>query len=758
MRFATRSRLRPGFSPVLASLFFLCLVAQLPLAQTPPTSPATTNEDFYKYQKVMVPMRDGIKLETVIMTPRNQQGPLPILIERTPYGVPQSDAFVGYHPDPKSMEADGYISVFQNIRGRFESEGEFEMNRPPRSLMGSQPEKKPDSKTIDEVTDAWDTIDWLVKNVPNNNGRVGIYGTSYPGWLVMEASLNPHPALKAAIEMASPEDMFLNDDFHHNGTFRLSYGFEYSALLESSKTENTNFKFDRGDTYDWYLRLGPLSNGDANYFHGKMPTWENFVAHPNRDAFWQERALTTYLTEPKLPIIHVSGWWDQEDMVGPQTIYTMLEKRDPHHLNYFVAGPWRHGQWNGAGLALGPIQFGSDTSLYYQQQIEKKWFAYWLKDENYSNAKAAADFPEAQVFQTGSNRWQSYDSWPPKSVTPKRIYLQPAGKLSFDPPTTDPPSKGAAYDEYVSDPANPVPYRPRPVTPTYPGPEWPVWLVQDQHFVDHREDVLTFSTEPLTENVTITGDVVAELFASTSGSDSDWIVKLIDVCPADASYNAVARQPMAEFELMLNADIVRARFRENMAEPKAVPPQQPLKYTIDLHANDHVFRPKHRIMVQVQSTWFPVYDRNPQNFVPNIFTARAEDYQKATQRIYHSPAQPSALVLPVNTGSSVPDDAPDSCYLPLKLSHKIDAATLDSYIGTYQAPGFTQFTIVRDGDQLYATVGSQKFPLRPVSDTDFFISELNLEMNFAPDADGKVRGVAVRNGSNPPHVSYRVEK
>jgi uncharacterized protein len=733
MRFADRSGLRL----LIAFSFPLCLAPIPVFAQVTPPG----NDSYFKYEKIMVPMRDGVKLETVILTPEDQQGALPILLTRTPYGVPKEEAYAGYHPEPETLNADGYIRVEQNIRGRFESEGEFEMVRPPRSLS--------DSKAIDEVTDAWDTVNWLVKHIPNNNGRVGMVGTSYPGWLVMQASFNPHPALKAAIELASPDDMFLNDDFHHNGTFRLSYGFEYSALLETSKTENNNFKFDRGDTYNWYLDLEALANADAKYFHGKLPTWEDFVAHPNRDAFWRERAVTTYLTEPKLPIIHVSGWWDQEDMVGPQTIYSALEKHDSRHLNYFVAGPWNHGQWNRGGSSLGSVQFGSDTSLYYRQQIERKWFAYWL------HGKGSLDFPEAQVFQTGTNRWQSYDTWPPsKGITPKRIYFHSAGKLSFDPP----PQDTKPYDEYVSDPADPVPYRPRPVTPTYPGPEWPVWLVQDQHFVDHRTDVLTFTTEPLTENVTITGDVVAELFASTSGTDSDWVVKLIDVCPADATYNVTTRQPMAEFQLMLNSEILRARFRDSMRDPKPVLPQEPLKYTIDLHANDHVFRPKHRIMVQVQSTWFPVYDRNPQSFVPNIYQASAEDYKKATQRVYHSPAQPSAIVLPVNSNSSVPDDAPDSCYPPLKLQTKMDTTKLDSYAGTYQAPGFSRFTIEREDDHLALEVAGDKFALQPVAETVFYVKEVNVELTFGPDRDGKVRSVSVRGDSGQTHISYRIEK
>ncbi len=713
------------------AVLLLCLVARV-FAQSP------QSQGYFKYQKVMIPMRDGVKLETVILTPRDQQSALPIYFSRTPYGVPKEDAFAGFHPDADSVYADGYIRVVQNIRGRFESEGSFEMVRPPRSLRNP--------KATDEVTDAWDSIDWLVKNVPNNNGRVGIAGTSYDGWLVMEAALNPHPALKAAVEQASPEDMFANDDFHHNGAFRLSYGFEYSALLETSRTENHDFKFDRGDTYDWYLTLGALSNADANYFHGLIPTWDNFAQHPNRDDFWKERALTTYVGEPKLPILHVSGWWDQEDMVGPQTLYAAMEKHDPQHRNYFIAGPWNHGQWGGTGLSLGPIQFGSDTSAYYRQQIYRKWLAYWL------HGKGPSEFPEAQVFQTGSNRWQSYDAWPPRAgITPRRLYLQAGGKLSFGAPTGS--TKG--YDEYVSDPANPVPYRPRPVTPTYPGPEWPVWLVQDQVFVDHRNDVLTFSTEPLNEDVTITGNVAAELFASTSGTDSDWIVKLVDVCPADATYNTATRQPMAGFQLMVNSEILRARFRDSLSDPKAVPANEAVKYTLDLHANDHVFRKKHRIAVQVQSSWFPVYDRNPQRYVPNIFKASALDYQKATQRLYHSAAQPSAILLPVNTNSVVPEDAPDSCYPPLKLQEKIDAAKLDSYAGTYHTPNFP-IMITRKGDALSSDIRGEKEDLFPVSETTFF-SKGNWEFTFAPDKDGKVRALAIRDDTNREIVALRSE-
>jgi X-Pro dipeptidyl-peptidase C-terminal non-catalytic domain/Domain of unknown function (DUF3471) len=319
-----------------------------------------------------------------------------------------------------------------------------------------------------------------------------------------------------------------------------------------------------------------------------------------------------------------------------------------------------------------------------------------------------------------------------------------------------PGAKVKPYDEYVSDPANPVPYRPRPVTPTYPGPEWPVWLVQDQVFADHRNDVLTFETEPLTDEVTITGDVVAELFASTSGTDSDWIVKLIDVCPADATYNPTTRQPMAEFQLMVNSEILRARFRDSLSDPKPVPANQPLKYTIDLHSNDHVFRKKHRIAVQVQSTWFPIYDRNPQRFVPNIYQAAAADYQKTTQRVYHSAAQPSAILLPVKTNSHAPDDAPDSCYPPLKLQQKIGTAKLDTYTGTFNTANFP-ITIAREGDELTLDIRGEKAALFPTSETTFF-SKDNWELTFTADQDGKVRAVAIREDSGRVLIAYRAEK
>jgi hypothetical protein len=522
------------------------------------------------------------------------------------------------------LTAEGYVFAFQDIRGRFTSEGQFVMQRQVRD--------KRDPKAIDESTDAYDSVDWLVRNVKNNNGRVGILGISYGGWLTTMALLEPHPALKAASQQASPADMFLGDDFHHNGAFRLSYGFEYAVEMETAKEANTMFEFNTADTYQWYLNLGPLYNVNEKYLKGKIPTWNDFVNHPNYDQFWQKQAFAPYIGTPKVPNLNVAGWWDQEDFYGALKVYELFEKNDGAHLNYLVAGPWNHGGWaRSDGAKLGDISFDSNTSKYYRAQIEAPWFAAWLKD------KGSRDFPEATVFQTGSNKWERYDTWPPKNSKPTNLYLREGGRLSFAAPAGD------GFDSYLSDPAHPVPYRKRPISPTYPGGGWPAWLVEDQRFVDNRPDVLTLATEPLTQDVKIAGDIVAELHAATTGSDSDWVVKLIDVYP-----EIYPEDPkLAGYELMVADEIFRGRFRESFEKPKAIVPNEVTPYSIDLHFNDHAFLKGHRIMVQIQSTWFPLYDRNPQKFVENIFQAREADYQKAEQRIYRSPGHASHIVLPV---------------------------------------------------------------------------------------------------------------
>ncbi len=410
------------------------------------------------FQEVMIPMRDGVRLQTVILSPTRPEGPLPLLITRTPYGVPSQQVVERGMPSSQSAVYEHYIVVTQNIRGRFKSEGTFVMQRPRRK------------DGADETTDAWDTVDWLIKNVPGNNGRAGFTGTSYDAWTAVQAALDPHPAVKAIIEQASPADMYLGDDFHHNGAFRLSYGFEYAALLETTAQANFHFPFNRPDTYDWYLALGPLRNVDARYFHGKLPTWRDFVQHPDYDSFWRNQTVVPLLTEVKVPMLNVAGWWDQEDFYGPQKIYEALEPHDRNHANYFVGGPWNHGQWAREGSRLGSVEFGSDTALYYRERIAQPWLDYWLRGEG------RLQLAEANTFETGSNLWRQYERWPPKTAT-RRLYFHEGQNLSLDPPTAH---QKESFDQFVSDPANPVPYRPRPITPTYPGPEWPVWMVQDQ--------------------------------------------------------------------------------------------------------------------------------------------------------------------------------------------------------------------------------------------------------------------------------------
>jgi uncharacterized protein len=595
--------------------------------------------DRFTRMNVMIPMRDGVKLNTDIYVPKDQAGPLPFLLNRTPYGIDGAGgAFGGPY---KELADEGFIFVFQDLRGRYKSEGQFVMQRPVRD--------RKDSRAIDEASDAWDTIDWLLKNVPNNNGRAGMLGVSYGGWTTAMALTDPHPALRAASPQASPADMWLGDDFHHNGAFRLSYGFEYAAMMETSK-ENEQFKFDRYDTYEWYLRLGPLSNVNANYLHGKIPTWNDFVAHPNFDAFWQRQTLIPALTQVTVPTLNVAGWWDQEDFYGPITIYARLEKFDKDNKNFLVVGPWNHGGWNRPdGQKLGNIDFGSPTSKYFRDSIETPFFAFYLKD------KGSLKQPEAITFETGSNSWRRYDAWPPRQSGPKNLYFASGGRLTFDAAQSgvrqagvnDPRSASDTlpYDQYVSDPAHPVPYRQRPIQATYDprGSGWYTWLTEDQRFVDDRADVFSWETEPLSEDVTIAGEVFADLFAATSGSDADWIVKLIDVYPE----NMPNDPKMGGYEFMVSNEVFRGRYRKNPEKPSAIVPNEVAEYKFSLHGQSYRFLKGHRIMVQVQSSWFPVIDRNPQTFVPNIFQAKASDYRAATQRVYRTAKYPSHIVLPV---------------------------------------------------------------------------------------------------------------
>ena len=584
----------------------------------------------FEKHDVMVPMRDGVRLHTEIYTPKDGNGPWPMIMMRTPYGISAGgNRYSRMLNENEDFFADGYIFVFQDIRGRNGSEGTFEMNRPLHDAK--------DAKGVDESTDTYDTIDWLVKNVAKNSGRVGIWGISYDGFLTTMAMVNPHPALKAVSEQACMGDTWMGDDFFHNGAFRLSYGYEYAALMESSR-DNVNGMFDRFDMFDWYLRLGTLSHANERYLHGKIPTWNNFVAHPAYDEFWKSHAMEAGLKEAKVPDLNVAGWWDQEDFYGPMRTYANLEKNDAKHLSYLVVGPWNHGGWGGGpGNSLGDIPFGSDTGVYFRQKVEAPWFAYWLHD------KGSLPLKEALLFQTGSDTWTNFDAWPPREAKTESLYFGENGKLSFEAPKTE---SREAFDAYESDPAHPVPYRHRPVDMTYPEDHpgsWYTWLVQDQRFVDNRPDVATWETEELKEDVTMAGQVTAKLYASTTGTDSDWVVKLIDVYPQ----NVASDWKLSGFELMIADEIFRGRYRKSYEKPEAIVAGEVTPYTIDLHTANHVFLKGHRIMVQVQSTWFPLYDRNPQTFVENIFKAHASDYQAATQKVFRSKAYPSHVVLPV---------------------------------------------------------------------------------------------------------------
>ncbi|MGA7522886.1 MAG: CocE/NonD family hydrolase [Acidobacteriaceae bacterium] len=589
----------------------------------------------YSREEVMIPMRDGVKLHAVILRPTHTHKPLPFILSRTPYGVDwaSSDAIDSSRPE---LAQSGYIFVLEDIRGRYKSEGHFAMMRPLADHS--------DPHAIDESTDAWDTVAWLLKHVPDNNGRVGVVGTSYAGFLAMEAGIDPHPAVRAISPQAPMTDVWLGDDFFHNGAFRQSYGYDYVFGMESSK--ETAFSSMNEDAYTFFLHAGSFAAAGKLSGAKDFPTWQAFLDHPAYDAFWRARAVQPHLTRVTVPTLEVGGWWDQEDLWGPQAEYAALERHnqpaDPAHRVFLVLGPWNHGSWAETTIRLGALDFGEPAGDEFRRQIEAPFFAYYLKDQ------PGFDVSSTATYQTGTDRWMHYAQWPPANVTEHDLYLDADGSLRFTRPA-DP----NAFKAYTSDPANPVPYRRRPIEATYsPDSHWYTWLVQDQRFLDGRPDVATWVTPPLDHGVTITGNVVADLIASTSGTDSDWIVKLIDVFPdskqdppcdpclrVDASFLS-ARSPSAPvarpggYELMINDEIFRGRYRTSFSHPEAIPANMPEEYQFSLHAADHVFLKGHRIMVQVQSSWFPLYDRNPQTFVPNIMTAQPSDYKSAEQHIY----------------------------------------------------------------------------------------------------------------------------
>ncbi len=604
-------------------LLFVNIICTAAYAQTDSIS-------HYKKTSAMIPMRDSVKLYTVIYTPVGATKPVPILIQRTPYGVYNrmpDDTIVETKAlwSVYNMAKEGYIFVYQDIRGKYRSEGKMEIHQP--LIHTTQ------KGAVDESTDTYDAVDWLVKNMPNNNGKAGIYGISYPGWLALVGAVDPHPALKASSEQACMSDLFLGDDFHHNGAFRLSYGMEYSYELEHDKTTDSNFPFPQYDLFNWYLQLGSLKNVNDKYFHNTIPTWNNFVKHPNYDSFWQKNSPLNYVKSAQIPQLHVGGYYDQEDLNGPQLMYQHMEKTDSFNRNFIVLGPWNHGQWGrDKADSLGSISFGSKTGEYFRA-LQKKWFDYWLK------GIGDGKFDEATCFQTGSNQWKTYKTWPPKDVTIKKLYTIANNKASFTKP-----SAASDYVTYISDPAHPVPYRTLPIEATYGrGSRWRPWQVEDQRFVATRPDVVSFVMDSLTEDLTVTGKIMAHLFASTSGTDADWIVKLID------EYPAINRESlsMSGYQLSVTMEVFRGRFRKSFTNPTTLTPNKPEEFVIDLHNINHTFKKGHRVIIQIQSSWFPVIDRNPQTFIPNIFEARETDFKKAEQHIYCSAQFPTYVELPV---------------------------------------------------------------------------------------------------------------
>jgi len=604
---------------LLVLLAFAVLIIKTACSQTGAISS-------YRLTTAMIPMRDGVRLFTSILTPVNSKQAVPILLQRTPYGATLPTGFNPVDvPYLSAMAKDGYIFVVQDIRGKYKSEGRMQIHQP--LVHATQKD------AVDESTDTWDTIDWLIKNTENNNGKAGIFGISYPGWLALVGAVDPHPALKASSEQACMGDLFLGDDFHHNGAFRLSYGMEYSYEVEFDKTKDSDFPFEQFDLYDWYLKLGSLKNVNEKYFHDKIPTWNSFVQHPGYDSYWQKNSPLNYVQYPQIPVLHVGGYFDQEDINGPQLMYGHMEEKDSFNRNYIVLGPWFHGQWSRERAdSLGKISFESNTGEYFQA-LQKKWFDYWLK--GIQDGK----FDEATCFQTGSNQWKTYSSWPPKEASIKKLYAGRNNTCSFAQPTST-----TGQVSFVSDPAHPVPYRTLPIEATYGrGSRWRTWQVEDQRFVYSRQDVISFVMDSLTDDMTVTGKVVAHLFASTTGTDADWIVKLIDVYPNFDQKNLL----MSGYQLPVAMEAFRGRFRKSFSNPSPLVPNKPEEFVISLHEINHTFKKGHRVMVQVQSTWFPVIDRNPQKFVPNIFEAKESDFIKATHTIYFNTKYPTYIELPV---------------------------------------------------------------------------------------------------------------
>lgn len=592
--------------------------------------------EHYEKHEYMIPMRDDVKLFTQVYTPRDEKQKYPFLLKRTPYSTRYYS--LNYFPSslgPNSLYTkEGFIFVYQDVRGKFKSEGEFIVMKP------YKPEKRSPRDT-DESSDTFDTIEWLLKNIPNHNGRVGHWGISYPARQTVMGMIDAHPALKASSPQASPSDMWIGDDFHHNGAFRLMYTFGWlssnAAVRTGPSTRRTSARFNYGtpDGYKFFLELGPVSNVDNKYFHKSVPTWNEYMEHGDYDDYWEKQNVNKHLNNIIHPILNVAGWFDAEDFYGPMSIYYTIEEKNPKNKSTLVVGPWLHGGWARMdGDALGNIRFHSKTGVYFRENVELPFFNYYLKD------KGDFKLPEAHIFVTGLYQWKSYDVWPPKEAEEKRLYFHPGGKLSFSPPEEE---SDKALDSFISDPNKPVPWSME--TRTSQGH---LWMVEDQRFASRRPDVLVYQTEILKEDVTIAGPIIANLFVSTTGTDADWIVKLIDVYPGNTADNRPNPQNvrMGDFQMLLAGEVFRSKYRNSFEKPEPLVPNKVTKIEYDLRDKCHMFRKGHRIMVQIQSSWFPVIDRNPQKFT-DIYHAKEEDFQKATHRVHRSKQFPSHLKVKV---------------------------------------------------------------------------------------------------------------
>ena len=577
----------------------------------------------YTKSEHMIPMRDGVKLFLAVYSPKDTSQKYPILLSRTPYSCSPygREAYKATIGPSQLFQKEGYIIVYQDVRGAWMSEGTYVNMRP-------QNDHKNKPADIDESSDTYDTIDWLVKNIPNNNGRVGMWGISYPGFYTAVGAIDAHPALKAASPQAPISDWFIGDDFHHNGTLFLPHAFNFFASFGRSRPKPTatsnDKRFNHGtpDGYKFFLEMGSLANADKKYLHGEIGYWNEMMEHPHYDAYWQSRNTRPHLRNIKPAVMTVGGWFDAEDLFGALNTYKSVEKQSPGAYNILVMGPWFHGGWSrGDGEGLGNVRFGSKTSVFYRENIELPFFNYYLKD------KGALKLPEAYVFETGSNKWKTYEQWPPATARPENLYLGANGKLSFGAT-----QEANTFDEYISDPARPVPFIENiaiGMTREY--------MVDDQRFAARRPDVLVYQTDVLTGDVTVAGPLTASLLVSTSGTDSDFVVKLIDVYPNDAPDNDPnpSGMKMGGYEMLVRGEPMRARFRKSFEKPEPMVPNKPDRIEYVMPDVNHTFMKGHRIMVQVQSTWFPLVDRNPQKFV-DIYKASDSDFQKATQRVYHS--------------------------------------------------------------------------------------------------------------------------